>query len=94
MHLILSPKFSAKVLRKSKMQSLICPMKTISVSLSAKLLQNLEWLIEQGIASNKADGIRKALKKYIEDQAVEAVLRAKNEPSLCGDLDVLARTYS
>lgn len=43
-----------------------------------------------GIASNKADAIRKALQKYLEDQAVETVLRASKEPRLKGDIDELA----
>ncbi|MDO8649456.1 MAG: ribbon-helix-helix domain-containing protein [Candidatus Peregrinibacteria bacterium] len=66
-------------------------MTTISVPLSADLLKALENLILQGKASNKADAVRKALKSYIEQQAVEDVLRAMNEPSLEGDLDELAR---
>lgn len=34
--------------------------------------------------------LRRALKRYIEEQAVEAVLRASKEPRLHGDLDELA----
>ena len=64
-------------------------MSTISVPLNEELMHLLNWLIDQGIATNKADAIRKALKKYAEDQAVEAVLRAEKEPSLEGDLDDL-----
>ena len=66
-------------------------MTTISVPLSAELLKALEWLIKEGIAPNKAEAIRKALEKYVEDQAVNAVLRAQKEPRLKGDLDDLAR---
>lgn len=66
-------------------------MTTISVPLSADLLLALENLIKQGIASNKADAIRKALKMYVEEQAVEAVLRAEREPTLYGDLDALMK---
>ncbi|MBI2523735.1 ribbon-helix-helix protein, CopG family [Candidatus Peregrinibacteria bacterium] len=66
-------------------------MTTISVPLPAELLIALEKLVEQGIAANKADAIRKALKAYLEDQAVEMVLRASREPNLRGNLDALAK---
>ncbi len=66
-------------------------MTTVSVPLPDGMLQGLETLIRQGVASNKADAIRKALQMYLEDQAVQAVLRASQEPSLRGDLDALAR---
>jgi len=65
-------------------------MTTISVPLPAELLRQIEWLIAEGIASNKADAVRKAVKKYAEDQVVERILRARGEPSLDGDLDELA----
>ena len=66
-------------------------MTTISVPLPAELLLALEYLVERGIAANKADAIRKALIAYIEDQAVETVLRASREPSLRGNVDTLAQ---
>jgi Arc/MetJ-type ribon-helix-helix transcriptional regulator len=66
-------------------------MTTISVPLPADLLLALEHLVEQGVASNKADAIRKALRKYLEDRAVQDVLDAHNEPTLYGDLDELAK---
>ncbi|MBU0458771.1 ribbon-helix-helix domain-containing protein [Patescibacteria group bacterium] len=65
-------------------------MTTVSVPLPDEFLRQIEQLIADGIASNKADAIRKAVKKYLEDQAVEAVLKAMEEPSLDGDLDELA----
>lgn len=65
-------------------------MTTISVPLPADLLQALDHLIAQGIASNRADAMRKALRWYSEQQAVDAVLKAMKEPSLHGDLDTLA----
>ena len=64
-------------------------MTTISVPLSAELLTSLENLIRQGCGRNKADVMRRALEKYVEDEAVEAVLRASREPSLSGNLDDL-----
>ncbi len=69
-------------------------MATVSVPLSDDMIRWIQDLIDRGIASNKADAIRKALAKYIEDQAVEAVLRASKEPRLTGDLDELAEKLS
>ena len=66
-------------------------MSTLSVPLDKELLDLLDWLIDHGIAPNKAEAVRMALKKFGEEQAVEAVLRAQKEPSLHGDIDTLAR---
>jgi Arc/MetJ-type ribon-helix-helix transcriptional regulator len=66
-------------------------MSTLSVPLSGDMLKQIESLIKQGVASNKADLVRRAIDKYLEDQAVEAVLRASKEPRLSGDLDELAK---
>ena len=65
-------------------------MTTVSVPLPDEFIRQIEMLISKGIASNKADAIRKAVQKYLEDQAVEAVLRAEKESTLDGDLDELA----
>ena len=69
-------------------------MTTISVPLSADLLNALENLIALGKASNKADAVRRALKYYVEQQAIEDVLKASKEPSLEGDLDELVSRFS
>ncbi len=63
---------------------------TISVPLPAQLLRALEDLVKQKRAPNKAAAMRLALEKYLEDEAVQAVLRARKEPSLEGDIDELA----
>lgn len=68
-------------------------MTTISVPLSADLLKDLDYLIREGKASNKADAVRRALKYYAEQQAVEDVLRAMKEPTLHGDLRTLAKKF-
>jgi metal-responsive CopG/Arc/MetJ family transcriptional regulator len=65
-------------------------MTTVSVPLTAELLQDLEAFIERGGASTKAEAIRTALKQYLEDQAVAAVLKASAEPRLKGNLRKLA----
>lgn len=64
-------------------------MTTISVPLDDAQYQQLMALLAQGIGANKADVIRKAFDKFAQDQAVEAVLRAEQEPSLEGDLEEL-----
>lgn len=66
-------------------------MTTISVPLTPDLLRHLDWLVQEGIASNRADAMRKALKRYSEEQAVEAILKASKEPRFEGDLDELAK---
>ena len=68
-------------------------MTTISVPLNDDLLKAIQPLIDQGIAANKADAIRKALKKYVEDKEVEEILQASREPSLDGDVDELIRKF-
>lgn len=69
-------------------------MTTVSVPLSDDMLRHIQELIDRGIAANKADAIRKAVKKYLEDQAVETILQARKEPTLEGDLDELAKKFS
>ncbi len=66
-------------------------MSTLSVPLPAELLKALEKLVKNGDAANKADAARKAIKKYIEDKAVEDVILASKEPSLEGELDELLK---
>lgn len=66
-------------------------MSTISVPLSDDMLNSLKMIVKQGIAPNMAEAVRQAVKKYLEDQAVESVLKASKEPRLSGDLDELAK---
>ncbi len=64
-------------------------MTTLSVPLTADLIKQIDQLVQSGVGANKADVMRKALKFFAEEQAVQAVLRARTEPSLEGDLDEL-----
>lgn len=66
-------------------------MTTLSVPLPSDLLMALETLVKQGKAPNKATAMREALRLYIEQQAVEDVLKAEREPTLHGDLDDLLK---
>lgn len=64
-------------------------MTTISVPLSADDLKFLEDKVAE-TGRTKADIMREALKLYADEMAVARILRAAEEPSLGGDLDVLA----
>lgn len=66
-------------------------MSTVSVPLSEEMLKGLKALIRDGLAANMSDAIRQAVKLYLEEQAVNIVLKASKEPSLEGDLNELAK---
>lgn len=66
-------------------------MSILSVPLPADMLKSIEQLVKQGIVETKAGVARKAIQMYLEDQAVQAVLKASREPSLKGNLDKLAK---
>lgn len=68
-------------------------MSTLSVPLSPNMLKAIEQLVKNGVAANKADLVRKAIDKFLEEQAIEAVLKASKEPRLAGDLDELAKKF-
>lgn len=61
-------------------------MATISVPLSAELENRLDALVSEGVGSNRADVMRRALAKLAEDEAVNAVLRAEREPVIRGNI--------
>jgi Arc/MetJ-type ribon-helix-helix transcriptional regulator len=73
-------------------------MSTLSVPIPAILEKFIENMIADGRAANKADLVRKALMKYREDEAVNAVLQASQEARqgkiFEGDLDELARKFN
>ena len=66
-------------------------MTTISVPIPAHMEESINNLVNSGYGSNKADVIRRAMAKTIEDEAVMDVLRASKEPSLSGDLRELLK---
>jgi Arc/MetJ-type ribon-helix-helix transcriptional regulator len=66
-------------------------MSTISVPLNSKLELSLDYLVKSGVASNRAAVMRRALEHLTEDEAVAAVLRAQQEPTLRGDLKDLMK---
>jgi Arc/MetJ-type ribon-helix-helix transcriptional regulator len=68
-------------------------MSTISVPIPAFLEEFIKSMISSGVATDKADVVRKALIKMREDEAVNSVLRAEQDiregELLEGDLDEL-----
>lgn len=68
-------------------------MSTISVPLPANLEEFVNRMVKSGNAANKADVVRKALRRMSDEEAVEAILRAEREPTLRGDLVELARKF-
>jgi len=70
-------------------------MSLLSVPLTPELEKNINWLVDRGIAKNKADAARKAIEFFVEEQAVRDVLQAEKELKdgkvLRGNLDELAK---
>lgn len=66
-------------------------MSTLSVPLPPQLEEFISRQVKKGLASNKADVVRKALKLLEEEEAVLAVLKSEQEPNLSGDLKKLAK---
>ena len=66
-------------------------MTTITVPLTEDLVRVLEELLHRGIGANKADVVRKALRKFGEDQAVLDILEAHAQPRLKGNLRSLSK---
>lgn len=54
-------------------------MATISVPLSAELQERLDSLVAEGVGSNRADVMRRALESFAEEEAINAVLKAERE---------------
>jgi len=72
-------------------------MSTLSVPLTPKLEEMVNNLVRDGFASNKAEVMRKALKKTAEEEVVKRILTASKEARagrlLYGDLDELAKNF-
>lgn len=66
-------------------------MATISVPLSPDLQERLDSLVSEGIGTNRADVMRRALTRFAEEEAVRVVLEAQREPTLRGDLRKLLK---
>jgi putative addiction module CopG family antidote len=70
-------------------------MSTISVPLTPDLEKFINGMVKRGDAANKADVVRKALRKMSEEEAVNSILEAQREiaegKGLRGDLRKLAK---
>ena len=72
-------------------------MTTLSIPVSGELEEFIERMIEEGRGANKADVVRRALKRYEEDEALESILQSEREiaqgKGLRGDLRELAKKF-
>jgi len=70
-------------------------MSMLSVPLTPELEKTINRLVEDGVATNKADLARKAIEHFAEQQAIQDVLDAQRELGegklLSGDLDELSK---
>lgn len=70
-------------------------MSTLSVPLTPQLEETVNRFVKSGFAANKADVVRKALKRLEEEEAVEAILKAQQEikdgKGLRGDIRELVK---
>ncbi len=64
-------------------------MTTFSIPVDDNVAKKIKHLVAQGVFPNIAEFGRQSMKKYLEELAVEAILKAESEPSLSGDLDDL-----
>ncbi|MDH3324671.1 MAG: hypothetical protein OEL89_03470 [Candidatus Peregrinibacteria bacterium] len=68
-------------------------MSVLSVPLTAELENAIAELIKMGYASNKADAARKAILQIQEEEAINVVLKGRQEIKdgklLSGDLEAL-----
>lgn len=70
-------------------------MSTLSVPLTIQLEEAINNLVRNGFGANKADVVRKAVARLIEDEAVMSVLVAEQEIAegkiIKGDLKTLLK---
>lgn len=68
-------------------------MSMLSVPLTPELEEKINRLVEDGVAPNKAELARKAIEFFAEEQAIQDVLRAQNEPNLKGNFRDLLKKF-
>lgn len=72
-------------------------MTTLSIPVSGDLEKFINRMVKEGKGASKADVVRRALKEYEENEAVEAVLQAQKEitlgKGLKGDLRELMKKF-
>ena len=72
-------------------------MAILSVPVSGELAEFIERMVKEGKGANKADVVRRALREYRENEAVENILQAEREFAqgkvLRGDLRELVKKF-
>lgn len=72
-------------------------MTTLSIPISGELESFINNMIKEGKGANKADVVRRALREYQENVALETILQAEREfalgKGLHGDLQDLAKKF-
>lgn len=57
-------------------------MTTLSIPINGELADFIDRMVKEGKGANKADVVRRALREYRENEAVETVLQAQREITL------------
>lgn len=72
-------------------------MTTLSIPVSGDLEKFIERMVRDGKGANKADVVRRALREYEENEALENILKAEQEfkqgKALRGDLRELVKKF-
>jgi len=72
-------------------------MTTLSVPLPPHMVEYIENEVRIGNYANKAQLVRKALEKFREDEAIEAILRSERDVEegrvFFGDLNKIAKKF-
>ncbi len=72
-------------------------MTTLSIPINGKLEEFINRMVKDGKGANKADVVRRALREYEENEALENILRAEREfaqgKGLKGDLRELMKKF-
>ncbi|KKR70362.1 MAG: hypothetical protein UU13_C0007G0003 [Candidatus Nomurabacteria bacterium GW2011_GWB1_40_7] len=72
-------------------------MTTLSIPVSGELEKFIERMVKDGKGANKADVVRRALREYEENEALENILQSEIEiaqgKGLRGDLRELAKKF-
>ncbi len=67
-------------------------MPIIFVPLSSEQWHQLNVLVSASVGKSRSDVMRRALDKYSEQEAIDSVLRAQQEPTLNGNLDEILKS--
>lgn len=57
-------------------------MTTLSIPINGEMADFIDRMVKEGKGANKADVVRRALREYRENEAVETILQAQREITL------------